>query len=122
MLGTGPVVVLGPLGEDALEMAPVEDQHPVQALAPSRTDLPLHVGVALGAAIGVLSTSIPSALNTRSEPPPYLASWSWTRKRASTPTSLSSPADVPRLLAHPASVRPVGDGEPDHAPGRQLRI
>src|SRR5216683_7050041 len=47
-VGTGRVVVLEPLLQNALEMATVQDQNPVQALAPSRTNLPLHVGIGLG--------------------------------------------------------------------------
>jgi hypothetical protein len=40
--------VLEPLVKDALEMATVEDQDPVQALAPGRTNVPLDVGISLG--------------------------------------------------------------------------
>lgn len=47
-MGTGRVVVLEPLGKNALEVATVEDQNPVSALAPSRTNLPLEVGIGLG--------------------------------------------------------------------------
>jgi hypothetical protein len=47
-VGTSRVVVFEPVGEDALEMTPVKDQNPVQALAPSRADLPLHVRIGLG--------------------------------------------------------------------------
>lgn len=55
-------------------MTLLKDKDPVVALAPSRADLTLDVRIGLGAAIGALITSMPSAWKTRSEPPPYLAS------------------------------------------------
>src|SRR6266849_7381809 len=45
---TSSVVVFQPRGQNAPEVALVEDQDPVPALAPSRTDLPLHVRIRLG--------------------------------------------------------------------------
>jgi len=47
-MGTRRVVVLEPLAKNVLEMATVEDQYPVQAVVPSRTNLPLHVRIRLG--------------------------------------------------------------------------
>lgn len=70
---TSRVVVREPFTE-ALEMTLLKDKDPVVALAPSRADLTLDVRIGLGAAIGALITSMPSAWKTRSEPPPYLAS------------------------------------------------
>jgi len=59
--------VLEPLGKDALEVVAVPDQDPVQTLAPSRTDLPLHVGIGVSLRLQVVprvrgdfASSIPS--------------------------------------------------------------
>ena len=55
-MGASAVVVLEPLGKDALEVVAVPDQDPVQTLAPSRTDLPLHVGIGVGRQLQTIST------------------------------------------------------------------
>jgi hypothetical protein len=47
-MGPSRVVVLEPGREHTLEMGAVEDQDPVQALAPSRSNLPLDVRIGLG--------------------------------------------------------------------------
>jgi hypothetical protein len=41
-------VVVEPLSQDALKVPTVEDQDPVQALAPGRTNVPLDVGIGNG--------------------------------------------------------------------------
>src|SRR6266567_802803 len=121
-VATSLVVVFEPLGKNALEMAAVEDQDPVQAFAPSRTDLPLDVGIGLGR-----HDRRPDHLDTF---PPK------DKIRAATVLGVvivdqepgvdsdlgEFPAQVPRLLAHPQRVRPLHDREPDHPPGGQLHI
>jgi len=45
---SGQVVVLDLLPHHPLQVAPADDQHPVQTFPAARTDLPLHVRVRLG--------------------------------------------------------------------------
>ena len=114
--------MLEPLGKNALEMATVEDQDPVQALAPGRTNLALDVGIGLG------------RCNRR---PDHLDAFRAKDKiRCATVLGVvivdqepgvdsdfgEFPAQVPRLLAHPKRLWPIGDREPDHPPGGQLHI
>ena len=116
------VVVIEPVGEDALEMAPVKDQNPVEALATSRADLPLHVGIGFG------------RCNRRSD---HLYAFSLEDKiRSSAVLGVvivddeprvdsdlgEFPADVSRLLGYSDRVWPIGDSEPDHPPRGQIHI
>jgi hypothetical protein len=52
-MGPSLVVVLEPLSQDALKVPTIEDQEPVQTLAPGRANLALDVRICLGAAISV---------------------------------------------------------------------
>src|SRR6266705_163709 len=68
------VVVLNPFSQNALQMPTIEDQKPIETFPPGRADWRSMCEFALGAAMGVVITAIPSPPNTRSEPPPYLES------------------------------------------------
>jgi hypothetical protein len=81
------VVMLRPLPHHPLQVPTAEDENPVQALSATGPDLPLHMRVSLGAAIGVLITLMPSARKTASAGPAYLASWSWITMRTGEPSS-----------------------------------
>ena len=121
-VGTRPVVVLEPLGQDALEVAPVEDQYPVQALTPSRTDLPLHVSVCLGRRDRRLDHFDAFGLEHQIGAAAVLGVVIVDQEPGVDSDLSELPAQVSRLLTHPARVRPIGDREPDHPPGGQLHI
>ena len=63
------VVVLDVDAQHALEVAAVEDQQPVEALAADSSDETLGDGVAFGARTGVLTIRMPAVRNASSKGP-----------------------------------------------------
>jgi hypothetical protein len=96
------VVMVDVDAQHAFELAPVEDQQPVQALGAHGSDEALAMAFAF-ARTGVFTIRMPSLRKTSSKGPLYLLSRSWSRKR--TPCSEKS---RPRLRAYWVTQAPVG--------------
>ena len=116
------VVVLEPDSQDALKVATIENQKPIDAFAPGRANVALDVrirpgrrnrsldhGHTVGLEHAVGATAVLVIVIVDQEP----------RRHAQL---VELPAHIPGLLAYPLSVWPVGHREPDHPPGRQLHI
>jgi hypothetical protein len=114
--------VLEPLVQNALEMASVEDQDPVQALPPGRTNLPLDVGIGLRRRNRRLDHLDAFRLKDKVGAAPVLGVVIVDYEASVDSELVELPAEVPRLLAHPKRIRPIGDREPDHPPGCQLHM
>jgi hypothetical protein len=121
-MGSSLVVVLKPGSQGALEVATIEDQQPVETFAPSRANLALDVGIGQGRRyrrpnhghaicfedkVGATSVLVVVVVDQE----PRLDS-----------NLIQLPADIPRLLPHPAGVRMLGHSEPNDPPRRQLHI
>jgi hypothetical protein len=97
------VVVLKVDAQDALEVAAVEDQQPVEAFGAGGSDEPLGDGVCLRRPHGRLDTRMAALRNTSSNEPVYLLSRSQISKRI--PWSAKS---KPSLRACWVTQAPVG--------------
>ncbi len=102
-----PVVMTGIDAKHVLELAPAEDEQPVEALATDAATQRSACAFAFGACTGVRITAIPSLWKTWSKPPPNLESRSWISKRSG---CCGSSIVISRLRACWAVQAPVGLG------------